>query len=754
MDIEMTKNRAKELAYYLFFGLMVFAKGIGLDSGRKSYYVLSAAACICIFCKLILTKYNIRQILAVGFLGLLAFAAYRNSGRMGILLTVLAIIGIKDMDIKKLFRLGLAIYGCSFAFTIIAAKLGLIYNPMAVHEKGGMELIRWGMGYSTGNVFHVSYFMLTVYLCYTWGRKYNFKKMLVLMAGNLAVFFYSLSYTGILVTAFYLLISLYAAGKERAYERKFCIGGESNKERCAGEGCGKGRCAGKECGKGKCAGEEWGKERCAKEERGKRRWTGKKGGKGKYDEETGAGKKCSAGKLSAWERILCQLPLPLCLLFSLGGPFLLDNPFMQKVNVWLQARLAFSAYFLQNQPITLFGARMKNIPNFWIIMDNGYVYIMMTFGLVAFGLFCAGYAILIARYSKKGRLQELAMIFSFLLYGIMEQFISNAFMNLSLLFMGEVLFGTQEQGEVPGEIPGKVPGEVPSEVPGKVPVGKGHISLEFKGEEDRTGGFRLWLTGLAIGIGVTGFYLALVPRKEYVAARLDTVLYVDAQSVQIGAENEGNTEEGLMEGMESFRELATKKDSLEIVIGETGLEERISAEELAAAMEFSVPAGVKESGRLDTFRMRILELYCDISEEEYGRLLEGVLGHTGMPGDETVSLQKPALEPGAEAEESLAVQQEQQALEQVSEYALPQRMEDGSYTVKGGIYAERVGRSFGEDRIEHISGKEQYFIEKTGSIVKLEHYRDGVFWGIAAAAVWFVLYLANMHFPVLKGAKR
>lgn len=195
MDIGMTKNRAKELGYYLFFGIMVLAKGIGLDSGRKSYYVLSAVACICIFCKLILTKYNIRQILAVGFLCLLAFVAYRNSGRMGILLTVLAIIGIKDMDVKKLFRIGLAIYGCSFAFTVIAAKLGLIYNPMAVHEKGGMELIRWGMGYSTGNIFHVSYFMLTVFLCYTWGRKYNFKKMLVLMAGNLAVFFYSLSYT-------------------------------------------------------------------------------------------------------------------------------------------------------------------------------------------------------------------------------------------------------------------------------------------------------------------------------------------------------------------------------------------------------------------------------------------------------------------------------------------------------------------------------------------------------------------------------
>ena len=118
----------------------------------------------------------------------------------------------------------------------------------------------------------------------------------------------------------------------------------------------------------------------------------------------------------------------------------------------MQARLAFSFYYLKNQPITLFGTRMKDVPNFWVIMDNGYVYIFMTFGIVAFVLLCAGYAMLIAKYSgiwvcrrkagygkKSGRsgigeeegdggrlveeerLQELAIIFSFLLYGIMEQ---------------------------------------------------------------------------------------------------------------------------------------------------------------------------------------------------------------------------------------------------------------------------------------------------------------------------------------------
>ena len=97
----MTKNKLKELSYYLFFALMILAKGIGLDSGDKLYYVLSGAACLCVGLKLVLTKYNVRQMVAMILLGFIAFVAYRNSGRMGILLSVLTIVGLKDMDMKK-----------------------------------------------------------------------------------------------------------------------------------------------------------------------------------------------------------------------------------------------------------------------------------------------------------------------------------------------------------------------------------------------------------------------------------------------------------------------------------------------------------------------------------------------------------------------------------------------------------------------------------------------------------------------------
>ena len=71
----MTVNRAKELSYELFFILMIFAKGIGLDSGNRLYYILSGLACVCVGVKLALTRYRIREIVAMACLCAIAFVA-------------------------------------------------------------------------------------------------------------------------------------------------------------------------------------------------------------------------------------------------------------------------------------------------------------------------------------------------------------------------------------------------------------------------------------------------------------------------------------------------------------------------------------------------------------------------------------------------------------------------------------------------------------------------------------------------------
>ena len=629
-SMENKLNKIKQISYTLFFFLMISAKGIGLDSGDRLYYILSAAACLCVGVKLALTKYRMREIAAMALLCAIAFAAYRNSGRLGIVLTVLTVIGMKDMDVKKLFRLGTVVYGICFVFTVTAAKFGMIGNPMMVHEKGGMELIRWGMGYSTGNVFHISYFMLTVLLCYTWGERYGWKRLAALMAGNLLAFLYSLSYTGAAVTAFYLLLDFYAVKRKR---------------------------------------------------------------------------------LGRAEKFICQLPLPLCLLFSFGAPFLLRYPAVQRLDAMLQARLTFSSYYLQNQPVTLFGTRMKDVPNFWVIMDNGYVYFFMTFGVVAFVLFCAGYAVLIARCSRLNRRTELAMICSFLLYGIMEQFISNAFMNFSLLLFGGLLFGQTEAGmavRTDGNPESAAGNRADKERNGNREVLGG--SGCRKGTEEggnRTAG-HCTRRGLVCGVAGTvvfTVYLFAVPAQEYVRVPVTALNYVKAQTVQMQAAEETGTKEGIKGRMGDCRGILESPSVLEAAVRESGMEGRISPEELAAAMEYSLPVSVQNSGISDTFSIRLLELYHDITEEEYAGLLHALLVH----GQETW---------------------------------------EGKYSVKEGIYAETIGKSSGEDRIEHMDKSRGYEVEKAGNIVKAEHVRDGVFYAVLAA---LTLYGADVIVSAGKG---
>ena len=568
-----------------------------------------------------MTKYNKKQIVAMILLEVIAFVAYRNSGRMGILLSVLTILGLKNMDCKKLFKLGAGVYTVAFSATVILAKLGVINNPLVVHEKGGIEVIRWGMGYSTGNIFHVSFFMLVVFLCYNLGKRYDLKWLFGLMIGNLVVFLYSLSYTGVAVTALYLVLNLYAVKRKR---------------------------------------------------------------------------------LSVVEKVMAQMPLPMCLVFSFGAPLLLEHPLVQKVDQWMQARLTFSAYYLQNQPITLFGTRMKEVPYFWVIMDNGYVYFFMTFGIVAFVLFCAGYAILIGRCSgligeKKERLPELAMIFSFLLYGIMEQFLSNAFMNLSLLFMGEVLFGQRKEEADEKTGCGEAARLARDDaLVGVVEAQDGKCYERF----GKSGLNDICRYAVYAGVGIVIFvgWFALIPTKEYVTVPVSSLNYVNAESVQIYALNQDGTKDTLKKEMGKYQQYLEQETLLETALSEAGVTDRLSSAELQTALEYALPIYIHSGEAKDVFRIRLLKLYHDITDEEYRKLMESLIG---------------------------AVQ-----------------ADDASrYAVKDGIYSEQIGKSFGTDRIEHMSEKDKYVVEKSGAIVELEHVRDAVF--AAVCGVLIVMLAGN-----------
>lgn len=632
----------KELLYYTFFILMIAAKGLGLDSGDKLYYILSALAAAAVACKLVITRYNKKEIIAMGLICSIAVLAYINSGRLGIVLSALAVVGMKDMDVRKLFRSGLFVFGVSFAVKVSAAAAGIIPNALTVHEKGGIgEIIRWGMGFSTGNVLHESYFILTAFIVYNMGKKYGLKQMCLLLSGNLLVFAFSFSYTGIIVTTFYLTLSLYAVKRKR---------------------------------------------------------------------------------LSKAERVLAQLPLPLCLLCSFVPPFMLGTAAGDKLNSLLQARPAFSQYFLTNQQITLFGGRMKDIPNFWIIMDNGYVYFLMTFGIAAFLLLVIGYTVTIGKYSeiniiwKSGRGSgnngysqqisgyntELAMIYSFLIYGIMEQFISNAFMNISIFFIGQIFF---EIMDIQKEKKSDVMTIHEKGIAGKLVEWGEKKVIDLRIGSNRVNSLKAWFltgkigaverkafiycTAIVGGIIFLAGYLAGGTKKEYVTVPLTAVNQIEAESILFRLETAYKEKADLKEEMKRYEEIIQEEAFLNRVLSNAGEKNQLklksmTPEKLRNIMELSIPLQLQETKDYIAFRLRLLNCYINVPEEAYIAVLEEIAAELERMG-------------GLEG-----------------------------YVTGGEIYSEIIGKSFGNERIEHIADRERYFIEKTGNIVAAEIVREGL----------------------------
>lgn len=207
-----TGFRPEEIFYYLFFAIMLFAKGIGLYEGMKSFRLCIIAAFFCFVVKVCLTEHTVGEL--VQMLVLMAFGvlAYRNSGELAAFIYVLVVAGMKHVPVKRVFKVGAAVWTVAFFSTIVLALLKRIPDLALVHSKLGLgHIIRWSLGYPHPNVLHISYVILLAFFFYL--ANLNRKQLIIatalLYACNFYIFLYSVSYTGLILTTVYLLANLY-----------------------------------------------------------------------------------------------------------------------------------------------------------------------------------------------------------------------------------------------------------------------------------------------------------------------------------------------------------------------------------------------------------------------------------------------------------------------------------------------------------------------------------------------------------------
>ncbi len=200
----------EELFYFAFFILLSITKGLGFYEGQALFKLLVILAFICALIKIFITPYTKKQWAVQLVLLSLSVLIYYESRSLGILFIMFTILGMKDISVKKVFKIGLYTWSaCAIALSIFSF-FRLEHTIYRVHPKIGLgPIFRWSLGFTHPNILHITYLVLCAYIIYELAEYYTLKHFVLLMLGNLLVFVYSVSYTGFGITALLLAGGLY-----------------------------------------------------------------------------------------------------------------------------------------------------------------------------------------------------------------------------------------------------------------------------------------------------------------------------------------------------------------------------------------------------------------------------------------------------------------------------------------------------------------------------------------------------------------
>lgn len=215
----MVSIKYSEILFYLFFGLLLFAKGVGLYDGQAVFKLVLIMSGMCFALKLCLEKYNWKQLIIIPGILFLGGVTYLLSGEKGLLLNCMILVGMHNIDSRKVFKVAAGVWGTSVAISVISSLFHMEDTVYKVHDKLGFEhVFRWSLGYGHPNVLQITYLILAIIVVYLLGKNFKLWHAGVLFLGNCFFFMYSLSYTGFITVMCLIVGRVYLL-----YRPKLCM---------------------------------------------------------------------------------------------------------------------------------------------------------------------------------------------------------------------------------------------------------------------------------------------------------------------------------------------------------------------------------------------------------------------------------------------------------------------------------------------------------------------------------------------------
>jgi len=357
----LSKLKKSDIEYYLFFIIMECGEAFNIGSSNKIFLAFAMLGILFFIYKFAATKYNYKELFIVIALGILGILIYYSTKKAGGILSIMAIMGLKDVDIKKLFKFSLYIRITSFFLLMSLTVFHIIQNTRITNIRGNDTIIRYSMGFSHPNQFHLAYIIILLLCIYIYYDKLGFMHITLLGVINILAYTKSFSRTSAFIgfLAIFMLIWF-----KSIYFMKL-------------------------------------------------------------------------------KHVICIGIIPFGFLISLI-PALLYNkiPNLRTIDSILQWRITFSKHYLESYPLKLFG---NNLSGDSIVLDNGYVELVINYGLFFTFLYVTAYMILSYRCVKRRMYPELLLIVCLSIYGITEAFIPNLFVNISIIFFGELIFNNYKK---------------------------------------------------------------------------------------------------------------------------------------------------------------------------------------------------------------------------------------------------------------------------------------------------------------------
>lgn len=200
----------EEVIYYIMFALLFSLKGLGLDEGQLLFRLGLVFAILLFGMKILVGNYTLKELVIIALGGIWSIYIFFNMGSLGVTTYALIILGMKNISVEKVMKVAIIVWSVCLALTLTAGIFFHRAGVQVVHEKLGLgPVLRESLGYGHPNVLHVTYIVFMALALYSCKKEKIVKTIAALLVGNSLIFFYSLSYTGLLISLGLIIINLY-----------------------------------------------------------------------------------------------------------------------------------------------------------------------------------------------------------------------------------------------------------------------------------------------------------------------------------------------------------------------------------------------------------------------------------------------------------------------------------------------------------------------------------------------------------------